>query len=269
VIVKPDFLDHYKTRKLCNLLRDPAAALYLIRLWSFCEMRKTSRFPTNDENIKAMCNYKGRAKTLVKKLEESGFLHKQEKCYLVHEWDEYNKSLLTSCANGAKNKGKAKKVDKPGDTRGSTQDPDSGEPTGNPRDTAGGDEKSREEKSRGDSPPEPPEGGPCEGDLAHKIMKARPELRALTYEQDLSARKNFMESPVEINWPAVAGEVVDRAVRMGNIKHPGSWLLVQYDLIVRRMIDEQKKESAPLRVEVLSTDEIIEKANNALSEKGM
>ncbi|MDD8013339.1 MAG: hypothetical protein PHX05_07670 [Acidobacteriota bacterium] len=77
-------------------------------------------------------------------------------------------------------------------------------------------------------------------DEAHRILKERPELHNLTWEQDYLVRRDFGCSPVEIDWNAVAREVSDLAILAGSIQQPGSWLRAQYGKICRRLIEAQK-----------------------------
>jgi hypothetical protein len=75
-------------------------------------------------------------------------------------------------------------------------------------------------------------------DEAHGVLKGRPELSGLTWEQDLTARKDFRGAPVAIDWVKVARNVEDRAVLAGPIDQPGSWLRVQYDRVIRGLYPE-------------------------------
>jgi len=85
-----------------------------------------------------------------------------------------------------------------------------------------------------------------EGDEAFRILKARPELSRLTWEQDLMARKDWGAFPETIDWELVAGKVADLAVLAGPIEQPGSWLRKQYDKVIRQVyVKNQKNGAAP------------------------
>lgn len=104
MIVEPDFLDHWKTRLLCDLLEDEAAPLLVIRLWAHCQSRKTGTFENMEPTtMKAICRYKGDAGVLWKGLLESGFVQLDTLAGLVvHQWEETNKGLVKNWTNGCK-----------------------------------------------------------------------------------------------------------------------------------------------------------------------
>ena len=72
--------------------------------------------------------------------------------------------------------------------------------------------------------------GKGEGDEAHRILVAAPELRALTWEQDLTARQ-FAGG---LDFLKAAPEIVKQAELMRDIQHVGAWLRVQYEKAVRK-----------------------------------
>jgi hypothetical protein len=66
VIVSRDFLGHWRTLLLCDLLGDKSAPLLLLRLWSHCESRKSDRFDDiTPAVLKSICRYSGEADRLV------------------------------------------------------------------------------------------------------------------------------------------------------------------------------------------------------------
>ncbi len=217
MIIKPDFLDHYKTRKLCNLLNEDMAPLYLIRLWGFCEMRKSALIPDDEENIKAVCQYKGKAKKLVKVLISSGFLKREKTEFIVHDWEEYNQGLMTSYENGRKGgRPKGKQVI-PRETHG--------KPTGLPQDNPNAipvnplvTVQSREEKSREEEEAAPPPTGIIseipevipEGILEQVILikKIRPEFAQL---RDVDIENAIKGCPEEYREDGIRDFVRDMA----------------------------------------------------------
>ena len=95
MIVQPDFLTHWKTRKLINRLKDPCAPLYVIRLWALCQTSKSDCIPDNKETINAICEHDGDGRKLLKALVECGFLDLAEDGkFIVHGWSELNQKLL-------------------------------------------------------------------------------------------------------------------------------------------------------------------------------
>jgi hypothetical protein len=101
MIVRREFLDHWKTQDLINRLNDPLAPLYLIRLWGHCEASKKCRFPAlTPSAIKAICRFPGTAEQLDDALREAGFLRRDNEGVYVVNWDEHNAGLVTSWENG-------------------------------------------------------------------------------------------------------------------------------------------------------------------------
>lgn len=158
MIVDPDFPDHWKTRLLVDSLdSDEAAPMYVIRIWAHCQHRRTSTFPNlTPAALKALCRYPGHPNKLESSLTASGFVRREDGVLIVHEWEQYNASLIANWENGKKG-GRPPRTEKK-------------EPTGNPPETHGlsmanpnETDKSREDKNkalsphaRGDLPEKPP-----------------------------------------------------------------------------------------------------------------
>lgn len=103
MIVQPDFLTHWKTRKLVRLLKDPCAPLYVIRIWALCQTSKIDVLPANSKTIAAICEFDGDSNLLRKSLLDCGFLESQKNgSYLVHGWAELNRGLLHNWSAGKK-----------------------------------------------------------------------------------------------------------------------------------------------------------------------
>lgn len=135
MIVSPDFPDHWKTRMLVDLLNDESAPVYLIRIWGHCQNRKTSVF-TNfpSAGLKALCRYNGDAEKFESAFVTAGFIRREGDNVIIHQWDEYNSSLIANWENGKK--GGRKPKANPIETYS--------EPVGNPTRT----DKIREDKIR-------------------------------------------------------------------------------------------------------------------------
>jgi hypothetical protein len=104
MIVDPDFLDHWKTRMLVDLLEDPQAPLYVIRIWGHCQMRRQWVFDNlSTSALKALCRYEGHANKLESAMVASGYLRRDDAGVLqVCEWEIYNASLVANWTNGKK-----------------------------------------------------------------------------------------------------------------------------------------------------------------------
>jgi|GEM_PF-3550244 len=143
MIIKPTFLDHWKTRSLCTKLNDPLAPIYLIRLWGYCEASGKGSLDVPPFAVAAICQYQGNAEGFLATLVECGFVDKDGDSYCVHEWESYNAGLLTARANGAKGGRPAKTQRLPsGNPRVITPDAENpavthGLTEENPRDTQG------------------------------------------------------------------------------------------------------------------------------------
>jgi len=95
MIVQPDFLSHWKTRKLCTRLKDKCAPLYVIRLWSFCQTSKRDVVPADHETIAAICEYEGESKQLLSALTDCGFIEPEKNSeHVIHGWAELNQRLI-------------------------------------------------------------------------------------------------------------------------------------------------------------------------------
>ena len=122
MIVQTDFLDHWKTQMLIDLLGDTHAPLYMIRLWGYCQTKKTHRFPVGSASVlKAICRAPCEPEKFESALISSGFLEKTDGFWEVHDWNVANYQLIQSWENGKKG----------GRPSVKTQ----GKPKGNPRDS--------------------------------------------------------------------------------------------------------------------------------------
>lgn len=156
MIVDPDFLDHWRTRMVADILSDEMGPLYLIRLWGHCQERKADRFVMPVRGLKAQCRFQGDAELFEKALSEAGFIQRDGDTVIVVGWAEKNASLIAAWGNGSKGgRPKNKPAENPRETHGL--------PSGNPSLTHGEpirEEKRREElrggeQSREDSLPSP------------------------------------------------------------------------------------------------------------------
>jgi hypothetical protein len=151
VIVDPDFLDHWRTRMLVDLLDgDELAPLYVLRLWAHCQNRKETQWkPMPNPGVKALCKYAGDAEKLVESLATAGWIERFDgDGILVVKWGDHNSQLVAAWENGRKG-GRPRK--NPTVTHGI--------PMGNPTLTQAKpirEEKRREEKK--EEPPLPPKG---------------------------------------------------------------------------------------------------------------
>lgn len=101
MIVDPDFVDHWKTRMLADLLgEDEFAPLYVIRLWAHCQQRREWVFDLPPAALKAICRFKGDADMFESAMVASGFVSRSGDKITVEGWEKYNASLIANWKNG-------------------------------------------------------------------------------------------------------------------------------------------------------------------------
>lgn len=101
MIVDPDFLDHWRTRMLVDMLEDELAPMYIIRLWGHCQNRREWVFDGMPiQATKAICRYQGDSEVLEKALIDCGFLSREGDEITIVGWDEHNASLIANWTNG-------------------------------------------------------------------------------------------------------------------------------------------------------------------------
>jgi hypothetical protein len=103
MIVRRDFLDHWKTRKLRELLGYPHVSDHLIALWAHCETSKAWTFSCDEEQMARICRHTGSDyKGFVDAMITARFIDRINGQYVVHDWDKYNGRLLHNWQSGAK-----------------------------------------------------------------------------------------------------------------------------------------------------------------------
>lgn len=128
MIVDPDFLGHWRTRMLADMLEDECAPIYIIRLWGHCQSRRGWVFDGMPvQATKAICHYQGDAKHFEKALIECGFLSRQGDRITVVGWDEHNATLIANWTNG-------KRGGRPKGSTKETREKPTGKPRNNPSD---------------------------------------------------------------------------------------------------------------------------------------
>ena len=129
MIVDPDFVDHWKTRMLVDLLDfDEAAPVYVVRLWSHCQLRRAWEFDGMTAiALRSICRYKGDADKFEAALVASGFVVRSGSVLIAKGWDEYNSTLIASWTNGKKGGRPKSTAVNPTET----QEKPTGLPTGN------------------------------------------------------------------------------------------------------------------------------------------
>ena len=109
MIVDPDFLTHWKTRLLVQILGE-AAPVAVISLWSHCQSRKEDEFEIADpRKLAGICGWAGDPDALLGGLVTCGFLDVYlSDRYVVHGWRERNKQITRMWGNATATKSKPK-----------------------------------------------------------------------------------------------------------------------------------------------------------------
>ena len=119
MIVSPDFLDHWKTRMLVAELGE-TAPLALIRLWAHCQRSRRWSFDLTPAALAAICFWRGDPAKFKQALIACGFLETSDGQTVIHEWGEYNGTLVSNWKNGALGGRPKKPNDNPQETHGIT-----------------------------------------------------------------------------------------------------------------------------------------------------
>lgn len=95
MLVKNDFLNHWKTTLLRKRLGDGPALLALLSLWTYCEQRRAWQFSLNALELAGVCNFGGDPAELRHHLMELRFiLEAGDGFWEVNGWGEANASLV-------------------------------------------------------------------------------------------------------------------------------------------------------------------------------
>jgi hypothetical protein len=145
MIVRPDYFTHWKTTMLVGIAGTEEAKLWPMMLWAHCEKARRWKFPDFPKQaIPAICGTKLDPDTILRALESVRYAYYEDGVFVVHQWEEYNSSLIASWENGKKGGRPPKK-----------KEPQPEKPTGyawvytgKPRGNPSGTDKSREEESR-------------------------------------------------------------------------------------------------------------------------
>jgi hypothetical protein len=102
MIVHPDFLDHWKTRKLTELTKDECAPMMLLRLWGYCQKNKAWVFQREQIDLAFICHSRLPGTEVERLLTECRFVRVTENELTVHDWEKSNRIYRNSWENGSK-----------------------------------------------------------------------------------------------------------------------------------------------------------------------
>lgn len=205
MIVDPDFLDHWRTQMLVDMLDDPCAPQYIIRLWGHCQNRRSWVFDGMPvQAAKAICRYLGDAEEFEKAMIDCGFLAREGDALTVVGWDEHNASLIANWSNGARG-GRPKGSGK--GTRKKPMGKPTENPSGNPQETdkIGCDEIGLD---KANTPPKSPKGD----SVSYDSWPELPEPQTL--KDWITARKKAKGAHTQTAIDRI-GKELHKAVAMG------------------------------------------------------
>lgn len=223
MIIDPDFLDHWRTGMVVDALGDPMAPMYIMRLWSHCQERKSDTFAMPTRGLKAQCKFPGDAIAFEDALIDAGFLSRDGDIVTVCGWADKNASLIAAWENGGKG-GRPRK----------NPDQTQGKPMGNPAETQREPNANpsltqakpiREEKRREEeNTPQPPTGGDVAFD---KFWSAYPKKVGKDAARKAFAKRKFGDGVLAVVLQAIAVQALSpRWTRDAGqyIPNPATWL---------------------------------------------
>lgn len=192
MIVDPDFLDHWRTQMLVDMLNDPCAPQYIIRLWGHCQNRRSWVFEGMPvQAAKAICRFPGQADEFEKAMIDCGFLARDGDTLTVVGWDEHNASLIANWTNGSRGgrpKGSGKE----------TRKKLTGKPDKNPSANLQETDKIGCDEIGSDKPPKSPKGDavPYQEivDLYHEHLPMLPRVVNISDKRKRAMRARWAES---------------------------------------------------------------------------
>jgi hypothetical protein len=231
--------DHPKVLMLANKLKMPrfCAVGLLECLWHF-----TARYAAQgdigkygNDNIAAAVDWRKDPDDLIEALVATKFLDRSEKYRLVvHDWSDHSddtcntyllRANLCYCdGKPARRKdNRTKKENKSPDAVGTNPDMREKCPV-NQNQYQNQNHTHHQAVREGES-------DLSNGDEAHRILKSRPELSLLTWEQDIAERKNvasLAHAGEQLDFVAAAKWIANEAITAGPRDAPGYWLRKQY-----------------------------------------
>jgi hypothetical protein len=103
MIVQPDFLDHWKTRRLVEITNDESAPLAVLRLWAYCQTSRRWEFPDmTPAQLAAICRWASRKPACHIALVKVRFVDRLKKGFAAHDWEVVNAQLIQKWNCGRK-----------------------------------------------------------------------------------------------------------------------------------------------------------------------
>ena len=263
MIVDPTFMDHHKTSRLRAILgKDREAPIYILRLWAYCQTARKDTIENNADVIADICRYKGHADSFLDALIKLKILDVvDDETLRVHEFNDYNRSLIAVRANAEKARSKANRKHS---AKPSIED--SAKPS--IEDSA---KPSIEDSGEGgldriglDNTPKPPDGD-CEWEVKFlSELRKTGKFPALTFEALKFVIRDYPKAELHDRWPQIVEEA--GSLPSGVVNNPSAWLRTAISKLEARLIfrsekkeggeDQRKKERAAQVFHVLENPTI-------------
>ena len=129
MIVKTDFLDHWKTQLLIQTTKDESAPLAILRGWAYCQLSRRWQFPEmTGAQLAAVCRWGKRKPACHVALLKAGFVERCESGFAFHDWEKENAQLVQKWKCGQKGGRPPKKTGSEPDETGRFQPRTGSEP---------------------------------------------------------------------------------------------------------------------------------------------
>jgi hypothetical protein len=129
VIVKTDFLDHWKTQLLIQTTKDESAPLAVLRGWAYCQLSRRWQFPElTAAQLAAICRWGNRKPACHIALLKAGFVERHKSGFAFHDWEKENAQLVQKWTCGQKGGRPPKKTGNEPDETGRLQPRTGSEP---------------------------------------------------------------------------------------------------------------------------------------------
>lgn len=117
MIVTPEFLNHWQTRRLIEITKNGAAPLAVLRLWAFCQTSRRWEFPDmTADQLQAVCHWGDTKPACHIALVKAGYVDRLKKGFAAHNWQIANKQLIQKWQCGMKGGRKKKTESEPAET---------------------------------------------------------------------------------------------------------------------------------------------------------
>ena len=204
MIVTADFIEHWKTSMLMQNC-DCEGVLCILRLWSFCQTRKTDILPASQ--IEHIAKWTGQKGILLKALFELRFIDKIDDATVrMHDFAAVNNQMFSRWENGKKG-GRPKTERKPNDNRTETEQKPNHNRTGTEQEP--NDNRTGTEQEPNRNPENAPSGKKKERTKERKNINISPLYSPLKDGQAQNASQTDSKNKAEIKKLSIMAECLN------------------------------------------------------------